>query len=61
MTVDLVIAAPADQVKQALRKAGLEATVTTVPGASRVQVDLPAQPDAVRPLIEIKRRLEGSL
>jgi ribonuclease HI len=61
MTVDVVIAAPPDQVKQALRKAGLEATVTTVPGASRVQVDLPTQPDAVRPLIEIKRRLEGSL
>jgi len=61
MTVDVVIAAPADQVTQALRKAGLKATVTTVPGASRVQVDLPTQPDAVRPLIEIKRRLEGSL
>jgi ribonuclease HI len=61
MTVDVVIAAPPDQVKQALRKAGLDATVTQVPGAARVQVDLPAQPDAVRPLIEIKRRLEGSL
>jgi ribonuclease HI len=61
MTVDIVIAAPPDQVTQALRKAGLKGTVTAVPGASRVQVDLPAQPDAVRPLIEIKRRLEGSL
>lgn len=61
MTVDLVIAAPPDQVTSALRKAGLKATVTAVPGASRVQADLPAQPDAVRPLIEIKRRLEGSL
>jgi ribonuclease HI len=61
MTVDVVIAAPSDQVTQALRKAGLKGTVTTVPGASRVQVDLPAQPDSVRPLIEIKRRLEGSL
>jgi ribonuclease HI len=61
MTVDVVIAAPADQVTQALRKAGIKGTVTTVPGASRVQVDLPAQPDSVRPLIEIKRHLEGSL
>lgn len=61
MTVDLVIAAPPDQVTQALRKAGLKPVVSAVPGASRVQVDLPAQPDAVRPLIEIKRRLEGSL
>ena len=61
MSVDLVIAAPPDQVGQALRKAGLKATVSAVPGAARVQVDLPAQPDAVRPLIEIKRRLEGSL
>jgi len=61
MTVDVVIAAPPDQVTSALRKAGLKATVTAVPGASRVQADLPVQPDAVRPLIEIKRRLEGSL
>ena len=61
MTVDVVIAAPPDQVTQALRKAGLKGTVTAVPGASRVQVDLPAQPDSVRPLIDIKRRLEGSL
>lgn len=61
MTVDVVIAAPPDRVTQALRKAGLKGTVTAVPGASRVQVDIPAQPDAVRPLIEVKRRLEGSL
>lgn len=61
MTVDIVIAAPPDTVKRALNQAGLKATVTQVPGASRVQVDLPAQPDAVRPLIEVKRRLEGSL
>lgn len=61
MTVDLVIAAPPDQVSPALRKAGIKATVLPVPGATRVQADLPAQPDAVRPLIEIKRRLEGSL
>jgi ribonuclease HI len=61
MTVDVVIAAPPDQVTAALKKAGLKGTVSAVPGASRVQVDLPAQPDAVRPLIELKRRLEGSL
>jgi hypothetical protein len=61
MTVDVVIAAPPDQVTAALKKAGLKGTVSAVPGAARVQVDLPAQPDAVRPLIELKRRLEGSL
>jgi ribonuclease HI len=61
MTVDLVIAAPTDAVKRALQQAGVKAVVSQVPGASRVQADLPAQPDAVRPLIEIKRRLEGSL
>lgn len=61
MTVDIVIASPPDVVKRALHQAGLKGTVTPVPGASRVQVDLPAQPDAVRPLIELKRRLEGSL
>jgi len=61
MTVDVVIAAPPEQVTQALRKAGLKGMVSAVPGASRVQVDLPAQPDAVRPLIDLKRRLEGSL
>lgn len=61
MTVDVVIAAPVDAVKRALHQAGLKGTVSQVPGASRVQVDLPVQPDAVRPLIELKRRLEGSL
>jgi hypothetical protein len=48
-------------VSQALRQAGLKGKVSAVPGASRVQVDLPVQPDAVRPLIDLKRRLEGSL
>jgi ribonuclease HI len=61
MTVDLVIAAPPAQVTAALKKSGLKGAVTAVPGASRVQVDLPAQPDAVRPLIELKRSLEGSI
>jgi ribonuclease HI len=62
MSVDLVVAAPPDTVAAALRKAGLKGTVSPLPGAaSRVQCDLPAQPDGVRPLIEIKRRLEGSL
>jgi len=61
MTIDLVIAAPPDVVKKALQQAGIQGTVHQVPDASRVQADLPAQPDAVRPLIELKRRLEGSL
>lgn len=61
MTVDVVIAAPPDQVTAALKKAGIKAAVSAVPGASRVQADLPVQPEAVRPLIDLKRRLEGSL
>jgi hypothetical protein len=61
MTIDVVIASPPELVRKALHQAGLKGTVTPVPGASRVQVDLPAQPDAIRPLIELKRRLEGSL
>jgi len=61
MTVDLVIAAPPGVVSEALRKAKLKAIVTAVPGASRVQVDLPTQPDAIVPLLALKRRLEGSL
>ncbi|HLY73861.1 MAG TPA: ribonuclease HI [Planctomycetota bacterium] len=61
MTVDVVIASPPELVRKALHQAGLKGTVTPVPGASRVQVDLPTQPDAIRPLIELKRRLEGSL
>lgn len=61
MSVDLVIASPPDVVKRALQGAGIKASVIALPGASRVQADLPAQPDAVRPLIELKQRLEGSL
>lgn len=61
MTVDLVIASPPDQVSAAIKKAGLKAVVSAVPGAARVQIDLPAQPDAIRPILELKRRLEGSL
>jgi ribonuclease HI len=61
MTVDLVIAAPPDVVKRELQRAGIKASVIALPGASRVQADLPAQPDSVKPLIELKQRLEGSL
>lgn len=61
MSVDLVIAAPTDAVRRELQKSGIKASVTALPDASRVQADLPAQPDAVAPLIALKRRLEGSL
>jgi ribonuclease HI len=61
MTVDLVIAAPPDVVKRELQRAGIKASVIALPGASRVQADLPAQSDSVKPLIELKQRLEGSL
>lgn len=61
MTVDLVIAAPPDVVKRELQRAGIKASVIALPGASRVQADLPAQSDSVKPLIALKQRLEGSL
>jgi len=61
MSVDLVIASPPDLVRRELHKAGIKASLTALPGATRVQADLPAQPDAVRPLILLKQRLEGSL
>jgi ribonuclease HI len=61
MSIDLVIAAPPDVVKRELQRAGIKASVIALPGASRVQVDLPAQPDSVKPLIALKQRLEGSL
>lgn len=59
MTIDLVVAAQRDAVAAALRKAGVKAVATAVPGGTRVQCDLPAEPDAVRPLLEVKARLEG--
>ncbi len=59
MTVDLVFAAPRDAVAAALRKARLQAGATAVPGGTRVQCDLPAEPDALRPLLDLKARLEG--
>jgi len=61
MSVDLVIAAPPDVVKRELQRTGIKASVIALPGASRVQADLPAQPDSVKPLILLKQRLEGSL
>ena len=60
MTVDLVIAAPRDSVAAAFRKAGLKAAaIEAVPGGTRVQCDLPARADALRPLLEAKARLES--
>jgi ribonuclease HI len=59
MSIDLVIAAPRDAVAAALRKAGLEATTEAVPGGTRVQADLPAEPDSLRPLLKLKSELEG--
>jgi len=61
MTVDLVFAAPRDLVAAALRKANLKAAaLTAVPGGTRVQVDLPARPEALRPVLDIKAALEGT-
>lgn len=61
MTVDLVFAAARDAVAAALSKAGLKATATAVPGGTRVQVDLPAEPGALDPLLRLKSRLEGKV
>lgn len=60
MSVDLLIAAPRDTVAAALRKAGIKAEATALPGATRVQCDLPADDGALKPLLDLKRRLEGS-
>ncbi len=60
MTVDLVFAAPRDAVAAALRKAGIRATIEAVPGGARVQCDLPAEADALRPILEAKARIEGT-
>jgi ribonuclease HI len=59
MTVDLIFGASRDLVAAALRKANLKATLTPVPGGTRVQVDLPARPEALRPVLEVKAELEG--
>lgn len=62
MTIDLIVAAPSGTVMDALRKAGIKALTTPLPGGVvRVQVDLPAQAGAIDPLLALKRRLEGSL
>jgi len=59
MTVDLVFGVARDAVAAALAKAGIKASLTALPGGTRVQVDLPAEPDALHPLLDIKTRLEG--
>jgi ribonuclease HI len=59
MSVDLVFGADREAVAAALGKAGIEAKATAVPGGTRVQVDLPAEPDALKPLLKIKRQLEN--
>lgn len=59
MMVDLVFAAPRDRVAAALRGAGLSAETEAVPGGTRVQCELPLDPDALRPLLALKRKLEG--
>jgi hypothetical protein len=59
MMVDLVFAAPRDRVAAALREAGFAAETEPVPGGTRVQCEFPLQPEALRPLLALKRRLEG--
>jgi ribonuclease HI len=59
MSVDLVFGADRDAVTAALRKAGIEAKATAVPGGTRVQADLPAEADALKPLLKIKAALEN--
>jgi hypothetical protein len=59
MSVDLVFGADREAVGAALRKAGIEAKATAVPGGTRVQVDLPAEADALKPLLKLKGQLEN--
>lgn len=59
MSVDLVFGAARDAVASALSKAKIDAKLTAVPGGTRVQVDLPTEADALKPLLAIKSRLEG--
>lgn len=59
MSVDLVFGAEREAVEAALRKAGIDAKATGVPGGTRVQVDVPAEPDALKPLLKIKGQLEN--
>jgi ribonuclease HI len=61
MTVDLVVAAPPDRVSAELRRSGVDARVSPLPGGvARVLADLPAREEALRPLLAAKRRIEGS-
>ena len=59
MSVDLVFGAGRDAVAAALKKAGIEAKATAVPGGTRVQADLPAEAEALKPLLKIKTALEN--
>ena len=59
MTVDLVFGVARETAAAALAKAGIKASLTALPGGTRVQVDLPADPEALRPLLDLKARLEG--
>lgn len=60
MMVDLVFAAPRDRVAAELKKAGVKAAATAVPGGTRVQAELPADAEALRPLLSVKAKLEGT-
>jgi hypothetical protein len=46
-------------VEEALRKARIKAEATALPGGTRVRCDLPLDPDALRPLLALKAKLEG--
>jgi len=59
MTVDLVFGVSRDAVAAALAKAKIKAALTALPGGTRVQLDLPAEADALRPILALKARLEG--
>lgn len=59
MSVDLVFGVARETVAAALKKAKIEARLTPVPGGTRVQLDLPTEAEALRPILEIKSRLEG--
>lgn len=59
MTMHFIVAAPRDRVAAAFRQAGLSAVVEALPDATRVQVDVPADPESARKVLDVKDRLEG--
>jgi ribonuclease HI len=59
MKVELTVRADADDVREALRKASIAGTAAAEKGGTRVTASVAADVEAVRRLLDLKRRLEG--